>query len=121
VLKLGGLGKVDAIVFTGGIGEKSKELREAVGRFVEDAWGVGVDRSLNGCVGEKEGTVVDVSGADADVCKGRTTRMLVVRTDEQVRYVGGFADDKCSCVFLSMRWRDNLWMRKAEILRGLLQ
>ncbi|KAI0368759.1 acetate and butyrate kinase [Pilatotrama ljubarskyi] len=75
-VKLGG--QVDALVFAGGIGEKSAELREAV---VEKAkcLGFALDPQANGEVDAKEGAVVEV-GKERDGPK----RVLVCRTDEQL-------------------------------------
>ncbi|TBU42340.1 acetate and butyrate kinase [Dichomitus squalens] len=74
-LKLGG--KVDALVFAGGIGERSVELREAV---LEKAACLGfkLDPEANGKVDGDESVVVDVG-------KGKEgKRVLVCRTDEQL-------------------------------------
>ena len=75
-VKLGG--EVDALVFAGGIGERSIELREAV---VENAkcLGFALDPQANTAVDGKEGAVVDI-GKLKDM-----RRVLVCRTDEQVR------------------------------------
>ncbi|TFY59491.1 hypothetical protein EVJ58_g5743 [Rhodofomes roseus] len=70
-------GKVDALVFSGGIGEKSVELREAVVRNAE-CLGFQLDEAANAKVGEQEGVVVN-AGKRAD-----TSRVLVCRTDEQL-------------------------------------
>ncbi|TBU24035.1 acetate and butyrate kinase [Dichomitus squalens] len=74
-LKLGG--KVDALVFAGGIGERSVELREAV---LEKAACLGfeLDPEANGKVDGDESVVVDVGKAK----EGK--RVLVCRTDEQL-------------------------------------
>jgi acetate kinase len=67
------LGGVDALVFTGGIGERSAEVRaRAAGAFAW--WGVSVDASANDVV---DGDA-DVSGADARV------RVVVVRAREDL-------------------------------------
>ena len=72
-LKLGG--KVDAVVFAGGIGEKGSQLRKAV---MEKARCLGFE--LDDAKNEKpgDGVVVDV-GAE-----GSKHRVLVCQTDEQV-------------------------------------
>ena len=70
-------GEVDAVVFAGGIGEKGREFRRAVGEGVR-CLGVEVDEGRNDRVGEDKGDVVEISG------KGGKTKVLVVRTDEQV-------------------------------------
>lgn len=70
-------GKVDALVFSGGIGEKSRELREAIIHHTE-CIGFKLDKQANAEAGKKEGAVVDI-GKSTDV-----GRVLVCRTDEQV-------------------------------------
>jgi acetate kinase len=70
---LGALGGLDAIVFTGGIGEHSAEIRErAVAAF---GWlGAGVDHPANG----------DATG-DADVSmSGASVRVVVVTAREDL-------------------------------------
>ncbi|KAI0635650.1 acetate and butyrate kinase [Trametes polyzona] len=74
-VKLGG--NVDALVFAGGIGERSVELREAVVAKVE-CLGFALDEQANKEVDGKEGVVVDV-GKLKDL-----RRVLVCRTDEQL-------------------------------------
>lgn len=74
-LKLGG--EVDAVVFSGGIGERSVELRDTVvGRM--KCLGFQLDDAENAGVGEQEGEVVEI-GVGRD-----NHRVLVCRTDEQV-------------------------------------
>jgi acetate kinase len=68
-------GKVDALVFAGGIGEKSGELREAIGNGVE-CLGFEVDDNKNKNVGD--GVVEDIG-----VEGGKGGRVLVCQTDEQ--------------------------------------
>ncbi|KKA26048.1 hypothetical protein TD95_000330 [Thielaviopsis punctulata] len=60
-------GKVDALVFAGGIGEKSARLRAAVGREVE-CLGFKVDVAKNNAVGELEGGQVTSVGKKVVVC-----------------------------------------------------
>ena len=75
-VKLGG--KVDALVFAGGIGERSVELREAV--VARTAFlGFALDDEANGKVDNDKSVVVDI-GKSHD-----GHRVLVCRTDEQVR------------------------------------
>ncbi|KAH8100844.1 Acetokinase family-domain-containing protein [Cristinia sonorae] len=80
-VKLGG--KVDAVVFAGGIGERSVEVRESVVKGVE-CLGFGIDKGKNEDVQKKreEGgesvKVVDVSAEGA-----REKKVLVCWTDEQ--------------------------------------
>lgn len=84
-LKLGG--DVDALVFSGGIGEKSAELRAEVAKRCA-CLGFAVDEGKNGDVAKKEGEVVEITGVSTGVGdgeKGGKKRVLVCRTDEQVR------------------------------------
>ncbi|KZT72978.1 acetate kinase [Daedalea quercina L-15889] len=74
-LRLGG--KVDALVFSGGIGEKSAELREAVVRSAE-CIGFQLDQAANAKASKEEGAVLNV-GKRADFC-----RVRMCRTDEQL-------------------------------------
>ncbi|KAI0267713.1 acetate and butyrate kinase [Gloeopeniophorella convolvens] len=73
-LKLGG--QVDALVFAGGIGEKSKELRESVTQRCA-CLGLAIDQTRNESVDEQDGDVVEIG-------KGGRTKLLVCRTDEQL-------------------------------------
>lgn len=73
-LKLGG--QVDALVFSGGIGEKSKELRATIGQKVKCLGFMDVDEDRN--VNPGEGVVTDIG-------KGEGKGILVCKTDEQVR------------------------------------
>ncbi|KAJ7638133.1 acetate and butyrate kinase [Mycena rosella] len=76
-LKLGGA--VDALVLSGGIGERSKELRAFIGQRVECLGYAPVDERRNAAVDATEGIVVDVGVPGA-----AGHRMLVCRTDEQL-------------------------------------
>ncbi|KAL6302328.1 acetate and butyrate kinase [Sparassis latifolia] len=71
-------GKVDALVFSGGIGEHSVELREEVARKVA-CLGFVIDEKANAEVGSGDWVVAEV-GANHDDGK----RMLVCQTDEQL-------------------------------------
>lgn len=67
-------------MFSGGIGERSQELREIVGRGVECLGFAGIDAVRNEAGKVKEGgTVVDISNDCGD--KGK--KILVCKTDEQ--------------------------------------
>ncbi|OCH95387.1 acetate and butyrate kinase [Obba rivulosa] len=70
-------GRVDALVFSGGVGEKSADLRQAVVQKVR-CLGFEMDYAKNAGVSSVQGSVVDV-GASAEDGK----RVLVCRTDEQ--------------------------------------
>ncbi|CDO71825.1 hypothetical protein BN946_scf184939.g49 [Trametes cinnabarina] len=74
-VKLGG--EVDALVFAGGIGEKSVELREAVVESVR-CLGFALDEKANQEVDSRDGAVVDVGKLK------ELRRVLVCRTDEQL-------------------------------------
>jgi acetate kinase len=73
-------GHVDALVFSGGIGERSKELRSTVGERVRCLGFSGVDGKKNEGVDVEHGVVVDID-QNADGARGK--RILVCRTDEQ--------------------------------------
>lgn len=77
-VKLGG--KVDALVFAGGIGERGELLRRRVGEYVA-CLGFEVDEERNGKVDGEEGVVVDI-GKKAGGKAGH--KVLVCRTDEQL-------------------------------------
>lgn len=64
-------GNVDALVFAGGIGEKSPELRERIGEKC-NCLGFDVEKAKNEAIKETEVTAI-----------GR--KVLVVRTDEQLQ------------------------------------
>ncbi|KAF8553970.1 acetate and butyrate kinase [Imleria badia] len=70
-------GKVDALVFAGGIGERSQELRSAIGEAVNSLGYSAIDERMNQELEHHEGTVIDVGKHDGG------KRMLVCRTDEQ--------------------------------------
>ncbi|KAK0223188.1 acetate and butyrate kinase [Armillaria fumosa] len=72
-------GKVDALVFSGGIGERSVELRRAIGARLECLGYSGVG-STNEEADRKEGVVIDVSRGHPGP---ETKRILICRTDEQ--------------------------------------
>lgn len=69
--------KVDALVFSGGIGERSQELRSAVGKAVNNLGYSAIDEHANEELDQHEGTVIDIGKHDGG------KRMLVCRTDEQ--------------------------------------
>jgi acetate kinase len=78
-------GRVDALVFAGGIGEKSGALRAAV---VEQCGCLGfeIDEGRNGR--ELEGTVEEVGK------EGARHRVLVCKTDEQFEMARACAEDE---------------------------
>jgi len=78
-------GKVDALVFAGGIGEKGEKLREAVVRGVM-CLGFELDAEKNGK--NMEDVVKDI-GAD-----GARYKTLVVQTDEQLEMARGVMEDR---------------------------
>jgi acetate kinase len=74
-------GNVNALIFTGGIGENSKELREAVAEKVKCLGFMNIDNEKNGNVEElfKNGKgIVDISGGTNE-----KFRLLVIETDEE--------------------------------------
>lgn len=70
-------GKVDALVFAGGIGERSKELRSAVAEAVNTLGYSAIDEHVNQELERCEGVIIDIGKDDGG------KRMLVCRTDEQ--------------------------------------
>lgn len=78
-------GQVDAIVFAGGIGEKSAELRKRVVGACE-CLGFRIETSKNE---RKVEDVVQDVGAEGARC-----RILVCRTDEQFEMARGCAADQ---------------------------
>jgi len=76
-------GQIDALVFSGGIGEKSKELRKAVGQKLRCIGCNALDEEKNSKVDDVEGSVIDIDVRSKD--KDGERRILVCRTDEQVR------------------------------------
>ncbi|KAG8213036.1 hypothetical protein J3R82DRAFT_11428 [Butyriboletus roseoflavus] len=70
-------GKVDALVFAGGIGERSRELRSAVGEAVNNLGYSAINEQVNHEMDRRQGTVIDIGKHDGGI------RTLVCRTDEQ--------------------------------------
>ena len=77
LLKLGGAHHLDALVFSGGIGERSARLRKAVLDHCECV-GFVIDDDLNDRVDETGGAVIEI-GTGLEGMKS-----LVCRTDEQL-------------------------------------
>ncbi|KAF4122613.1 acetate kinase [Geosmithia morbida] len=77
-------GRVDALVFAGGIGEKSAALREAVVHAVR-CLGFAVDAKKNEDASSSSSVVEDITAAatDTDAGSKSTPRVLVCQTDEQ--------------------------------------
>lgn len=71
-------GEVDALVFAGGIGERSHELRSAVGEAVNHLGYSAIDQRVNRELDRYEGTVIDIGKHNL------ARRVLVCRTDEQL-------------------------------------
>ncbi|KZP31656.1 hypothetical protein FIBSPDRAFT_944734 [Athelia psychrophila] len=78
-VKLGG--RVDALVFAGGIGEKGGELRARIGKGVECVGFPEIDRDRNEGAAVGDGGVVVGIGVDA---AGEGKRILVCKTNEQL-------------------------------------
>ena len=78
-------GKVDALVFAGGIGEKGERLRKEVVRGVK-CLGFEIDDAKNGQ--SVENVVTDISAEDS------RHKTLVVQTDEQLEMARGVLVDK---------------------------
>jgi len=79
-------GQVDALVFAGGIGEKSAELRRRVVEQCE-CLGFAISDELNGKGVEESKVVWDVSA------EGVRHKVLVCKTDEQFEMARGVAAD----------------------------
>jgi acetate kinase len=80
----------DAVVFTGGIGENSGEIRARICRDM-DFLGIGLDEAKNGAtVGGKE---ADISG------DGSRTRVFVIPTNEELL----IARDTVRCILKAPR------------------
>ncbi|OJA16410.1 hypothetical protein AZE42_05498 [Rhizopogon vesiculosus] len=71
-------GDVDAIVFAGGVGERSVELRHAIGEAVACLGFAAIDKTKNSQIKDDDGIIVDIGKGD----KGK--RMLVCHTNEQL-------------------------------------
>lgn len=77
-VKLGG--KIDALVFAGGIGENGKEFRGMVCSELS-CCGIEIDKKRNEEVNNSEREVIEISA-------GSNLKTLVVKTDEQVHLPG---------------------------------
>lgn len=84
-VKLGG--EVDALVFSGGIGEKSWQLRKVVGERARCLGFQAIDDTVN------------QRGGTWDIGLGSGKRVLVCETDEQVRFYQ-FIPKMCLIEFL---------------------
>lgn len=76
-------GKVDALVFAGGIGERSVELRETIARRVQCLGFEALDAEANGRKFSSTEDVVAISVAKSAGTEKRK-QILVCHTDEQV-------------------------------------
>lgn len=65
---------VDAVIFTGGIGENAPEIRAMILEGLDESLGVGFDPAANQ---QAVGTEAEISAA------GASTRLLVIPTDEE--------------------------------------
>lgn len=77
LLKLGGAVRVDALVFSGGIGERSVDLRAAVLEKCKCV-GFGLDEAKNASASSSEDVVVEIGVGQEGM------KSLVCRTDEQL-------------------------------------
>jgi acetate kinase len=82
-LKLGA--NVDALVFAGGIGERSVELRNTIGGKIGCLGYNEIDHQKNEGAGKREDVVCSIAVDDETKGRGKG-RILVVKTDEQVCY-----------------------------------
>ncbi|KAF9533737.1 Acetokinase family-domain-containing protein [Crepidotus variabilis] len=85
-LKLGG--EVDALVFSGGIGERSVALRDRIGEKIRCLGYQDVDRDRNGKVAASDGAVSEISTGVS------RRKILVVKTDEQLEMTRECVSDK---------------------------
>lgn len=92
-LKLGG--EVDAIVFSGGIGERSVQLRTILAEKVKFLGYQQLNTALNENASKAGKVVVDIS-LEADEAQERPKRILVCQTDEQVSGYNPFILPICS-------------------------
>lgn len=79
-VKLNGAAHVDALVFAGGIGERSAPLRKAVVDGCK-CLGFGIDDGMNEGAGKAEGIVINIGESGTG---GNLLKTLVCKTDEQV-------------------------------------
>ena len=112
-------GQVDALVFAGGVGERSKELREVIAGKIRCLGFSALDPRKNAGVSEENKVVVDVGvnvTTEGDV---RGKKILLCRTDEQVSsWLFGFTWEWLVMDFLtvcSLRWPVNVpWIRNSR-------
>ncbi|KAL4062212.1 Acetokinase family-domain-containing protein [Scleroderma yunnanense] len=81
-------GDVHALVFAGGVGERSSVVRSKVGEAIECLGYVSVDKAANEGVESAEGAVMDIGVKRSE---HGSKRMLVCRTDEQKEMARGCA------------------------------
>ncbi|KAF8150641.1 Acetokinase family-domain-containing protein [Crassisporium funariophilum] len=87
-------GEVDALVFSGGIGERSLQLRNVIAERVGCLGYAAVEKDKNENV-KSGGVVVDISTApQGSEQNGRAKRVLVCKTDEQLEMARECAIDK---------------------------
>jgi acetate kinase len=106
-LKLGG--KVDALVFSGGIGEKAVKLRKVIGDQVVCLGYPAVDDSKNNECNTQEGVVIDITGnVSASVGPSESQRRIFVcRTDEEVHPLELLFSGTDIFSYSSWRWHVN--------------
>lgn len=83
-------GQVDALVFAGGIGEKSATLRRAVAQRVR-CLGFELDEAKNEAAGSDH-VVEDVTGSNGSATAKTSPRVLICQTDEQFEMAKTCAD-----------------------------
>lgn len=74
------LGHVDAMLFTGGIGENDTVIREEILKRLEEAMGLKIDYALNGSVRGKD-TLLSMEGSKTQVWLVPTDEELVIARD----------------------------------------
>ena len=78
-------GEVDAIVFSGGVGEKGLDFRRLIGQRAECLGYRKISPELNRKGGRTDDVVFDISESRQEQPGARTKQLLVCKTDEQVR------------------------------------
>ncbi|PPQ77127.1 hypothetical protein CVT25_010821 [Psilocybe cyanescens] len=86
-------GEVDAIVFAGGIGEKSVQLRSMIGEKLQCLGYRRVESSKNENATKAGATILDIS-VDREESKNRPKRVFVCHTDEQLEMARECALDR---------------------------
>lgn len=107
-------GKIDAVVFAGGIGEKSALLRRTLCEKCESL-GIAMDLEANDKGPDDNETVKDISKGS-----GKGPRVFICQTNEQVRFNSNHGTCKTKsnrslfCFLSSSRWHATVLARDLE-------